>query len=59
MTFAPGQVITNEEWKARHKGHKIRVSVEEIAIKRMHWLVCEDCRARHLIKMETIGEGLH
>lgn len=52
MTFAPERVITDEEWKKRHQGHKTRTVVEEIVIKRIHWLVCEDCGARHLFKME-------
>ncbi len=54
MTFAPNQVITTEEWERKHEGHPTRTHVEEVSIKRMHWLVCDKCRSRHLFKMETI-----
>ena len=56
VTFAPSQVITTEEWKKRHQNHTVVTHVEEVSIKRMHWLVCMDCNERHLFRMETIDE---
>jgi hypothetical protein len=56
MTFLPSQVIGNDEWRKRHRGHRTREVVEDVSIKRMHWLVCDDCGSRHLNRMETIAE---
>lgn len=57
MTFAPGQVITTEEWKRRHRTHTVTTHVEQVSIKRLHWLICGECHVRHLVKMETVEDG--
>lgn len=57
MTFHPNQVVSNEQWRERHKGHRIVESVSEVSIKRFFFWTCEDCGKKHLWKMETITDG--
>ena len=59
MTFSKDQVVTNEEWLRRHKGHKVTEEHEDFhlysgAIRRLNWWCCADCSTKHLHKMETI-----
>ena len=55
MTFRPSQVLTTEQWRARHAGHTVAQETYELGIKRMFFWQCETCEARHFWKMETIG----
>lgn len=60
MTFHPDQIVTNEEWQKRHKGHDIDEEVEIFpfqasnAEKRMHRWLCLTCNKNHLYLMETV-----
>ncbi len=54
MTFAKSQVMTTEYWKEKHGDHNTTTYSEDVGIKRLHWLRCEECNVRHLFKMETI-----
>ncbi|HEC72091.1 MAG: hypothetical protein ACTSW7_00775 [Candidatus Thorarchaeota archaeon] len=60
MTFFPEQIVENDEWQSKHKGHKIEEQVDEYpldegkAIKRMCYWRCITCGARHLYNMETV-----
>ena len=60
MTFHPDQIVTNEEWQRRHKGHDV---VEEVEVypfsesnaeRRMYRWLCTTCNESHLHKMETV-----
>lgn len=57
MTFLPSQVRSNEVWREEHKGHRIVESVAKVSIKRFFLWTCEDCKKKHLWKMETIKDG--